>query len=250
MGPIKQIALGLDSYRRSFGIIREHRLGRYFLLPVLINIALMVLVWYGGSWFGDWLSAKFDTGEGFIGFLGSLMRGAIMVLAYLLFIFVGGQIVIMLMSPVYSIISEKVDKAVSGRAYDSSASQIARDIWRSVVLTVKCTFKELAITCLLMLLNIVPLVGTVLSLVLVFVVNCYYFGYSFMDYTCERARMDADVTSQYIFRYKYLAIAIGAVYALSLYTVLGAFVAAFIGGLSTVAATLSQLKLDGYGNKD
>lgn len=253
MGPIRQIFLGINSYRRSFGIIRECGLGKYFVLPVIINVALVVLLWYGsgwlGDWLGDWLTAKLSAdGGGFWGFLTSLLTGIIKVVAYLLFIFVGGQIVNMLMAPVYSILSEKVDQHITHRTYETTASMTMSDIWRGVVITFKCTIKELVVTSLLLLLNLVPVIGTVASLVLIFLVNCYYFGYSFLDYAHERARRNADATSSEVFKYKYLAITIGALYALSLYAVCGAFIAAFVGGLSTIAATLAQLKLDGYGD--
>jgi CysZ protein len=91
---------------------------------------------------------------------------------------------------------------------------------------------------------VIPFIGQILSLVLIFVINAYYFGYSFMDYTNERYRRNVSESNANVWRYKYLAITIGAVYALPMYMFCGTFVAAFLGGVSTVAATLAQIEIE------
>ena len=64
-----------------------------------------------------------------------------------------------------------------------------------------------------------------------------------MDYTYERWRLSPKDSRKETHKLKFVTFAIGAVYSLPLYLICGSFIAAFIGGVSTVAATISQLTL-------
>lgn len=229
----------------AFGFIRKNGMMKYFIVPVIVNILLASLLVSAGWGLGDWVSSLFDNNDGgWLGVAGTAVRVVMPIVFFLLFIFVGGTIVIMVMSPIYTAISEKTDSVITGRVFSTSAAQTAKDIWRTVVISLKNTLKQLFLTLLCLLLNFIPVVGNVASVLMIFVINAYYFGYSFMDYTNERYRRSVAESNNVVFRYKYLAFAIGAIYALPMYVFCGTFVAAFIGGLSTVAATMAQIELE------
>lgn len=241
----EQILAGLRGYREAWSVIHRNSLGKYFVIPIIVNIVLVVLLLWAGSGLGDWVTSLWDTSQGgWLSYLGTAVRWIMPVLFFLLFILIGGSITIMLMSPVYTMISEKTDTAITGRTFGATASQTASDIWRAVLISLRNTVKQLLITILCLLLNVIPFVGQILSLVLIFIVNAYYFGYSFMDYTNERYRRNVSESNANVWRYKYLAITIGAVYALPMYMFCGTFVAAFLGGISTVAATVAQIEIE------
>ncbi|MCQ2251166.1 MAG: EI24 domain-containing protein [Bacteroidales bacterium] len=241
----EQITTGFQCYKESFGFIFRNGLGKYFVVPVIVNILLVILLVSSGWFTGDWVSSLWDsTDSAWLGFLQEMVKWVITVLFFVLFFFIGGTIVVLCMSPIYTIISEKTDCILSGRTFETSAAQTAKDIWRTVVLSLKNTVKQLMLTLLCLLLNFIPIVGNVLSLVLIFLVNSYYFGYSFMDYTNERYRRNVSISNNVVSHYKYLAIVIGAVYALPMYFFVGTFIAAFLGGVSTVAATMAQMRLE------
>ncbi len=241
----EQISTGIQCYKESFGFIFRNGMGKYFIVPVVVNILLVVLLVSSGWFTGDWVSGLWDSSDSaWLQFLQGMVKWVITAVFFILFFFVGGTIVVLCMSPIYTVISEKTDCVLSGRQFESSAAQTAKDIWRTVVLSMKNTVKQLFFTCLCLLLNFIPLVGNLLSLVLIFVINSYYFGYSFMDYTNERYRRNVKVSNNVVYHYKYLAFVIGAVYALPMYFFIGTFVAAFLGGLSTVAATMAQMQLE------
>ena len=147
------------------------------------------------------------------------------------------------MSPIYTVLSEKTDTYLTGREFQSSAKQTVSDIGRALVIAVKNTIKQLTLTVLCLLLNFIPVIGSIVSVVLIFIINAYYFGYGFMDYTYERQRYSAKESNRLTYNLRYLAITNGTIYALPLYIVCGTFFAAFIGGVSTIAATISQLEL-------
>jgi CysZ protein len=66
-----------------------------------------------------------------------------------------------------------------------------------------------------------------------------------MDYSNERWRRSVKQSNEEVFRYKYLAITIGTLYALPMYVFCGAFIAAYTGGVCTAAATIAQIELEG-----
>jgi len=241
----EQISTGIQCYKQSFGFIFKNGLGKYFIIPVIVNILLVVLLVSSGWLTGDWVKNLWDsTDSTWLKILQEAVQWVITLVFFMLFVFIGGTIVVLCMSPIYTTISEKTDCILSGREFETSAAQTAKDIWRTIVLSLKNTIKQLVLTCLCLLLNFVPVVGSIVSLVLIFIINSYYFGYSFMDYTNERYRRNVTVSNNVVSHYKYLAIAIGAVYALPMYFFCGTFFAAFLGGVATVAATMAQMQLE------
>ena len=244
--PINQITTGLRAFSDAFGIIRRNKMGKYFVVPVIVNIILAGLLIWGGWGLGEWIRSLWDSEHGgWLGWLGTAVQWVMPIVMFFLFIFIGGTIVNLLMSPIYTIISEKTDTSITGREFSSDAKQTVKDIWRSVVIALKSTIKQLVLTLLCLLLNVIPLVGQVVSLVLIFIINSYYFGYSFMDYTNERYRRSVRESTNEVWHYKYLAITIGAIYALPMYVLCGTFLAAYVGGVCTVAPTKAQIELEG-----
>jgi len=241
-----QITTGLRAFGNAFGIIRRNQMGKYFVVPVVINVILAALLIWAGWGLGDWISSLWDSEHGgWLGFLGAAVQWIMPFVMFFVFIFIGGTIVNLLMSPIYTVISEKTDTYLTGREFSSGAKQTAKDIWRSIVIALKSTVKQLLLTLLCLLLNVIPLVGQVASLVMIFVVNAYYFGYSFMDYTNERYRRNVRESNNEVWHYKWLAITLGSIYALPMYVFCGTFFAAYVGGVCTVAATEAQIELEG-----
>ena len=121
--------------------------------------------------------------------------------------------------------------------------QTFKDVLRAIVIALRNTAKQLLLTAICLLLNFIPVVGSIASLILIFIINAYYFGYGFMDYTYERWRLSPKESRKETHKLKYATFANGAVYSLPLYLFCGTFIAAFIGGVSTVAATISQIEM-------
>ena len=243
----RQIISGLTSYSKAFQVIKANQMGKYFVLPVILNIVLVAVLMFAGFGLGGWLSSTIETNtENMNGWIQAAMVAVKIVLpivSFILFIFGGGTIVNVLMSPIYTVLSEKTDTYLTGKTFESSAKQTLSDIKRALIIAVKNTFKQLLLTVLCLLLNVIPVVGSIASVGLIFIINAYYFGYGFMDYTYERQRYSAKESNRLTYDLRYLAITNGAVYALPMYAFCGTFFAAFIGGVSTVAATISQLEL-------
>jgi len=88
------------------------------------------------------------------------------------------------------------------------------------------------------------LIVSPLSALFLFAVGAYFYGFSTMDYNNERARLSVGQSAALIRKYRWLAVANGAVFSLWLFIpVLGTFVGTIIAPVTcTVAATLAMHK--------
>lgn len=241
----KQIKIGFASYIKALRLIRANHLTRYLLIPVLLNIIVVIAFIFSGISVGDWINNIIERSvENMNGWIHAAMVGIKIILPivfFAIFIFIGGTIVNILMSPIYTILSEKTETILTGKEFPFDFKQTLKDIWRAIVIALRNTAKQLLLTALCLLLNFIPFIGSVASLILIFIINAYYFGNGFMDYTYERWRLSPRESRQETHKLKFIAFSNGAVYSLPLYLFCGTFIAAFIGGVSTVAATISQI---------
>ncbi|MCQ2973894.1 MAG: EI24 domain-containing protein [Bacteroidales bacterium] len=247
----EQIKLGFSSYGKAFKVIVSNKMGKLFIIPLILNIILVFLIWHYSGNLSDWLNTKItETGAistNWAGFVGGATTVLTKLICFVIFIFLGGSIVIMCMSPIYSTLSEKTDTFLTGRQFDFSAKQTMKDIWRGVLIALKNTIKQTFFIALCFIASFIPVIGVIMPFI-IFLINSYYFGFSFMDYTNERLRRDRKESARIISKYRWLAIANGAVYTLTLYIMCGTFIAVFTGGISTVAATIAQLEAEKIDN--
>ncbi len=243
----QQFKLGLTSYLKALRLIWANHLVRYLLIPAILNIIVVVAFIFSGVGIGDWINGSIERSvENMNGWIHAGMVAIKIILPiifFALFIFIGGTIVNILMSPIYTLLSEKTETILTGKEFPFDMKQTFRDVWRAIRIAIRNTAKQLILIALCLLLNFIPVVGSVVSIILIFIINAYYFGYGFMDYTYERWRLSPKDSRKETHKIKFVTFAIGAVYSLPLYLICGSFIAAFIGGVSTVAATISQLTL-------
>ncbi|WP_430815019.1 EI24 domain-containing protein [Carboxylicivirga sp. RSCT41] len=242
--------LGLKSYSRATSFMFRNKLGWYFIFPVLFNILLFI----GGFWsvttlsdgvitsINEWMNIEAWDFWG-SGFVISLIKGFIWIVLRLLFFiiyaYIGGYIILIMLSPVFAFLSEKTEEIISGTTIPFNFQQFMRDILRGVLLAMRNLSVELFFTVLLFLLSFIPVVGY-LTPVALFLVSAYFYGFSFLDYTFERRRFKIDVSIRFMRRNKGLAIGNGFVFSLVLLIpYIGVMLAGFISIVSVVAATLA-----------
>lgn len=157
---------------------------------------------------------------------------------FFLFLFFGGYIIVAIMSPVFSIISEKTEKILTGNDYPFDFFQFLKDIVRGVLLAIRNALLQLLISVLLFFLSFVPLLGFVTP-ILMFLVSAYFFGFSFMDYAIERQRLSVKDSVKYMRDNKGLVMGNGFIFAVVLLVpFLGVLISGFAAIVSVVAGTL------------
>lgn len=136
-----------------------------------------VTAWIAGISWLDWL----NKGVGFI------IRILIRLFYFFLFAVWGGYIVMVVMSPVYSWLSERVGSRLSGVRYSFSFKQLLWEIGRGIWVAVRCMLFQ-TVLMLFLFFCVVSSRNRFGTPVLTFIVSAYFYGFAFMDYAIERKR--------------------------------------------------------------
>lgn len=249
---LNNLGTGFSSYSHAATFISEHKLGKYFLYPVIIMAVLFIASLFGimelSKALGDWLLGLTGLNEpGDDGAMGFLKGGisfllGIIIKIFLFFIYLWFQkyIVLILMSPVLALLSERVDEIRTGQKYPFDTDQFIRDVVRGIGIALRNMFIEFAVIILCFFISWIPVIGW-LSPIFLFIVSAYFYGFSMIDYTSERRKLTIRQSVAFIRRNKGLAVGNGLVYSvIFMIPFLGVVVAPVLG---VVAATLGAGKV-------
>lgn len=162
------------------------------------------------------------------------------------FYFIGGTVVkyltLLLLSLMLSRLSEVIEEKLSGRKFKFSFGQFLKDIARGISITLRNMFYEyLFIAVGFVLCFLFPPLVFVVTPVLFFI-SCYYYGFTMMDYSCERHRMGIREGIAFIHKHKALVSGIGCCLWLlfKIPTLFGDLIALMIGpAAACIAGTLA-----------
>ena len=256
MSIFKGFEIGLKTYGKAIELIFSKGLWWYFLFPVLLNLILFIGGIYGigsvANYVEGYLSGLANLDEAtFFGavYLKSLMSGFVWVFFKFIFFVVfatfGGYIVIIILSPVFAILSEKVEEVLTGNSYPFSGDQLMRDVVRGVIIALRNMFIELGYLILFFIIGFIPVIGQFAAVILFFI-SAYFYGFAFIDYTIERKRLTISQSIQFMRANKGMVIANGSVFALAmLIPFCGVTLAGFVAIVSVVAATIATFQVTG-----
>lgn len=253
----RQLAIGFKSFSKATPFIIKHGMAWMFLIPIAINIILFLLGFYSVGALADalfefeWMdrnSWDFWGGDVLNEVVYWILWIGLKVLFFIVFAYVGGYVVLMLIAPLLAYASELTEKSVVGTDYPFNAVQFLKDIWRGIIIAFRNLLLELLWMVLLFLLAFIPVIGW-LSPIVMFFVSAYYYGFAFLDYNNERKQRSIRESTQFIRKNKGAAVSIGSLYALFLLIpIVGPMLSGITAIVSTVAATLTQLELERAAN--
>lgn len=242
--------VGIRSYAKAWEILFSRKFWWFLLFPVLI----LLLLFIGGnvliSHAGDGLSGLIEhhikawiSGISWLQWVdtatGIFIKIVLRLLYFFLFIAFGGYIVLIVMSPVYSWLSERTEAHLTGKEYPFSWRQLFWEIFRGILIAFRNMFLQLCLSLVLFLCSFIPVVG-LLSPFALFFTSAYFYGFSFMDYAVERKRYNVRQSVRYVNKKIGVVIGIGTVFALTL-TIpwLSIIACSFVSLLSVIAATVA-----------
>ena len=145
-------------------------------------------------------------------------------------------------SPVFAYLSEKTSSLIEGKDFPFSLTQLGKDIWRGIRLALRNALWQTVYVFSILLLSLIPLVGWITPLIGLFI-ECYYYGFSMLDYSLERNKLSPAASIDFIGRHKGLAIGNGLMFYLMHALPLVGWVLA--PAYAVIAATLSLYKVKG-----
>lgn len=244
---LKELVIAIQAYFKAHQFIVKNKLWKWIFIPgflyMLMFMAGIWLFWNSSTNFLDWLfnvvgikSWLEAMNNSFLNFLfitGTIIFRLILLFFYFslfkfLFLIVG--------SPLFAYLSEKTENILEGKDYPFSMQQLLKDIWRGIRLALRNTLWQTVYTISLLLFSLVPVVGWISPLV-AFMIECYYYGFSMLDYSTERHKLSPSQSISFISNRKGLAIGNGMVFFLMhVIPVVGWILAP---AYAVVAATLS-----------
>ena len=157
-----------------------------------------------------WVHRQASDLLSFLFLMGEMMVRLILIFFYFslfkyLFLIIG--------SPVFAYLSERTEAIIEGKDFPFSFVQLVKDVFRGIRLALRNTLWQAVFTISILILSLFPVVGWVTPVIMLFV-ECYYYGFSMLDYSCERHKLSPSESIEYITRHKGLAIGNGMMFFL------------------------------------
>ncbi len=221
---LKEIVVAIQSYAQAHRFIKQHRLWKWILIPGIVYALLFVtgmyFFWHSANDAVTWLSRSIglerwlqEQSSDILSFL-FVMAGIGLRLILVFFYFsLFKYLFLIIGSPLFAYLSEKTESILEGRDFPFSFKQLMKDSWRGSVMALRNGLWQTVYAVSLLLLSLIPLVGWVTPVIALFV-ECYYYGFSMIDYSCERAKLSMTASIDFIGRHRGLAIGNGAMFYL------------------------------------
>ena len=186
----------------------------------------------------------------FVGFLFTIVSIVLWMILMLFYFSLFKYTWLIIGSPIFAYLSEKTEAIKEEKDFPFSFAILLKDIIRGIKIALRNTLWQSIYLFVLLILSFIPVFGFIVP-ILALLIECYYYGFSMLDYSLERRRLNAAESIHFIGKRKGLAIANGLVfYGLHLIPVIGWLVAP---SYAVIAATLSvhnQKQLQNSINQD
>ena len=187
---IKGILNGLKTYSKSFGLISKLGLWKYFAIPMTISLITAIIIglsaWGFSDNLGHWIAQvwPWEFGAQTFDTIAQIFSG-LLIIAIGLILY--KHIIMALSAPFMSPVSEKIEAHLKGEEQHTHRDTGFREqLVRGARINLRNLSLELLITLPILLLNLIPIIGSIISTILLFLTQSYYAGFGNMDYTLER----------------------------------------------------------------
>ena len=244
---LKEIVIAVQSWGEAHRFIQKHRMFKWILIPgfiyTLLFIVGMFIFWQSADNVVSWTSQKLSIetwlqkkSSGWLSFL-FVMTGMMLRLILVLFYFSFFKYLILIIgSPVFAYLSEKTEAIIEEKEHSFNWPEVKKDCIRSIKLDLRnCGWQSVYLIALI-LLSLVPVIGWITP-VIALLMECYYFGFSMLDYSFARINFTPAQSSAFTGRHKGLAIGNGLLFYLMHILVILA------PAYAIIAATLSVHKV-------
>jgi CysZ protein len=244
---LKDLIIAFESYSKAHQFISKHRLWKWIIIPgvlyALLFSAGMYFFWTTTNNAVDWLSRAIGLSRWLhhqqsaaLSFL-FVMGGQMVILVLGFFYFsLFKYLFLILGSPLFAYLSEKTEAIIEGKELTFDAGQLLKDMARGIRLALRNSLWQTVYTVSILILSFVPLVGWITPVISIFV-ECYFYGFSMLDYSCARHHLSPSESIAFIGRRRGLAIGNGMIfYGMHLVPFLGWVLAP---SYAVVAATIS-----------
>lgn len=221
MNFIKDFTLSTQFFFKSFKYLFRHNLGVYIVAPIIISLLLFYGIWTVRLTVIEYIISLLDAvfniekvvDGSFWMYLKMGISGVIYIIVWLtsfyLYFTLSKYFVLIFLSPVLALLSEKVEEIETGNSYPFKWNVFLSDIWRGISISIRNLFFELGVILLVFIVTFfIPILAPVSPLV-TFYFSAYFVGYAFMDYNLERRQFSLKDSSRFMRKYSGAVVANG-----------------------------------------
>jgi CysZ protein len=249
---------GVTAHGTAIKFAVKHKMWGYFVVPLILSVILVAVgffsIWSIGNGARDiimeyilpYTKADNEDDSAILVFLAWLVSSILGFIFKAILIFLVLKVlryaILIIISPVLALASERVDEIMSGKEYPFEFGQFLKDVLRGIAVSLRNMLFETLILLGVLLISWIPVVN-IAGAAFLMLIGWYFLGFNMMDYTHERRRMSISQGKHFTRKHKGMAMGNGMVYTILLYIPFLGFTIAPV--LSCIAATIATLeKLD------
>jgi CysZ protein len=207
---LKNAWMGLKAYRNALYFIAEHKLYWYVCIPAVLMLGIYEIGYLILKNQPNYHARNMNE----ISWL--LIQLLIEISISLALMRFAKYVVVVILSPLLSFLSQKVEYKLTGNTYRFDLKQLIHDVKRGLRIATRNIMWEYAFFILVYIFARIGWDKAESSplFYLVFIVSFYYYGFAFLDYVNERLKLTVDQSIQFTRKNRGMALAIGGVYSI------------------------------------
>lgn len=244
---LKEIVIAFQSFGEANVFIRQHKMLKWIIIPgiiyTLLFIVAMILFARSANEAVSWLSMQLriepwlqQERNPFLAFIFVMMGIMLRLVLFLFYFSLFKYLILIIGSPLFAYLSEKTEAIIENREYKFNLKQILPDAKRGIRLALRNAALQTLYMIGLIFLSLIPVVGWITPLIAI-IVECYYYGFSMLDYGLARNDFTLQKSIFYSGRHKGLSLGNGIVFYLLHVMII------FAPALAIVASSLSVIKV-------
>jgi CysZ protein len=245
---------GFGNCFKAFELIFNKGLWPFLLYPLAIWLVTWILTLFGITLLSVYLTGLIKdlfNIEDSSGFFAAIIAILIKISLFLISGTFSRYILLIVLSPLFALLSEKAEEKLTGAHFPFSFKQLCKDILRGILITLRnITLRNLSIEfgiiilCMILSFFFAPV--ALITIPFLLFVSWYFTGFTMLDYSAERHKLKAGESTDLIRLNKGYACGIGCVYWL--FMILPFFIGDIIGvmfgpAVAVVGATISFLEI-------
>lgn len=237
---VRDVLTGFLGFFSAFKDLKKYGLWKFVWISgglcLLVGLLFFVVISQYYDDIGGSISAfyKWEKGKSLVTTITNIVSGALLTIGVIL---IFKYIILILVSPIMSLVSERVESHDKNIALKPGSFNLSA-LLRGLRLSFGNICRELGLTLFLLVLSLVP-IAAIITGPAIFLVQAYFAGFGNMDYTMERY-YNINESRSFVKKNKGIAIGNGIGYVLLLMIpIVGLF---FAPTLATVSSTKAILK--------
>lgn len=212
------LILGYKNYWKGVQFLIRHKLYWYVVFPVVLFVFIYLL----GGYFlrlEDRISQELTHTTSGIDSLNEMTWFTAKMIfidsLHMLFTKFALYIVVIILAPVLTLLSEKIEEIITGNRYPFRFMQLVHDVQRGAKIALRNIMWEYFF--IVLVLGLASFFDGTVKAVLIFsipmIFGFYFYGFSFIDYINERRRLNIQQSIYFVSKHRGLAFSIGSIYS-------------------------------------